>query len=206
MSRCYAAMTFSPSDPNAQDRFTALSQRVGSRARGARTGSRRSPTSRPSSPSRRPRWRTRRSASSSASAMLEDLLQGIEQAPQEEVAAQMLALQTRLQASLQTTAMLYQTEHRAIICQASESSAKTARRSRASLREGSGAAEQAGGELAVDVDQRRRASRAAARSSATSSGSSRTRRDWRRSGGSRSGSGLSWRVTEVRKIDQSLRL
>ena len=26
----YAAMTFSPSDPNAQDRFTAMSQRVGS--------------------------------------------------------------------------------------------------------------------------------------------------------------------------------
>ena len=44
--------------------------------------------------------------------MLETMLQGIEQAPQEEVAAQILMLQTRLQASLQTTAMLYQTEHR----------------------------------------------------------------------------------------------
>ena len=51
----YAAMTFSPSDPNAQDRFTRDEPARRQRARRRRTASRSCRTSRPSSPSRRPR-------------------------------------------------------------------------------------------------------------------------------------------------------
>lgn len=103
----YAAMTFSPTDANAQERFTAMSQRIGSTL--AETNGQQSlqdiqaelSFAQTTMVDAKERQQQRK-------LMLEDLLQGIEQAPQEEVAAQILALQTRLQASLQTTAMLYQ--------------------------------------------------------------------------------------------------
>ena len=103
----YAAMTFSPTDANAQERFTAMSQRIGSAL--AETNGQQSlqdiqaelSFAQTTMVDAKERQQQRK-------LMLEDLLQGIEQAPQEEVAAQILALQTRLQASLQTTAMLYQ--------------------------------------------------------------------------------------------------
>ena len=93
--------------PNAQERFTAMSQRVGSAL--AETNGQQSlqdiqaelAFAQTTMVDAKERQQQRK-------LMLEDLLQGIEQAPQEEVAAQILALQTRLQASLQTTAMLYQ--------------------------------------------------------------------------------------------------
>ena len=103
----YAAMTFSPSDANAQSRFTAVSQRVGSGLAGA-NGQQSLQDIQAEFAFAQTTMTDAKSRQSERKMMLEDLLQGIEQAPQEEVAAQILALQTRLQASLQTTAMLYQ--------------------------------------------------------------------------------------------------
>jgi hypothetical protein len=103
----YAAMTFSPSDTNAQGRFSAMTERVGSGLAG-QNGQQSLQDIQAEFAFAQTTMTDAKSRQSERKMMLEDLLQGIEQAPQEEVAAQILALQTRLQASLQTTAMLYQ--------------------------------------------------------------------------------------------------
>jgi hypothetical protein len=103
----YATMTFSSSDPNAQDRFAAMSQRVGS-ALAIPNGQQKLSDIQAELAFAQTTMVDAKGRQQQRGAMLEDLLQGIELAPQEEVAAQLLALQTRLQASLQTTAMLYQ--------------------------------------------------------------------------------------------------
>jgi hypothetical protein len=103
----YATMTFSSSDPNAQDRFTAMSQRVGS-ALAIPNGQQKISDIEAELAFAQTTMIDAKQRQQQRGSMLEDLLQGIELAPQEEVAAQLLALQTRLQASLQTTAMLYQ--------------------------------------------------------------------------------------------------
>ena len=103
-----AAMTFSPSDPNATARSAALNQRVGTaldvppgiqkiedieaELAGAQT----------SLAAAKDRHRQTKST-------LADMLEQIEGVPTEEVGARILALQTRLQASLQTTSLLFQT-------------------------------------------------------------------------------------------------
>ena len=51
----FAAVTYSPGDPQADASYAALKQRVGDRPRHARPASRRSRTSRPNWPARRPR-------------------------------------------------------------------------------------------------------------------------------------------------------
>lgn len=103
----YTSVTYSASDPNAQARFTALNQRLGSaldvppgvqtvddieaELAGAHT--------------------TIQAASQrhqQTKLTLSSLLSNIEDAPTEETAVQLLALQTQLEASLRTTAMLYQ--------------------------------------------------------------------------------------------------
>jgi hypothetical protein len=103
----YATMTFSSSDPNAQDRFTAMSQRVGA-ALAIPNGQQKIADIEAELAFAQTTMVDAKERQQTRSGMLEDLLQGIELAPQEEVAAQILALQVRLQASLQTTAMLYQ--------------------------------------------------------------------------------------------------
>jgi flagellar hook-associated protein 3 FlgL len=103
----YASMTFSSSDPNAQDRFLAMSQRVGG-ALAVPNGQQKLEDIEAEIAFAQTTMADAKERQQQRGLMLEDLLQGIEQAPQEEVAAQILALQTRLQASLQTTAMLYQ--------------------------------------------------------------------------------------------------
>ena len=103
----YAAMSFSPSDPSAQARFTEMSDRVGSGLAGT-NGQQSLQDIQAELAFAQTTMKDAKERQSERKMMLEDLLQGIEQAPQEEVAAQILALQTRLQASLQTTAMLYQ--------------------------------------------------------------------------------------------------
>ena len=103
----YAAMTFSPSDANAPERFTAMSRRIGS-ALAETNGEQSLQDIQAELSFAQTTMVDAKERQQQRKLMLEDLLQGIEQAPQEEVAAQILALQTRLQASLQTTAMLYQ--------------------------------------------------------------------------------------------------
>jgi flagellar hook-associated protein 3 FlgL len=103
----YASMTFSTSDPNAQDRFQAMSQRVGS-ALAVPNGQQKIADIQAELAFAQTTMKDASERQSQRGMMLEDLLQSIEQAPQEQVAAQILALQVRLQASLQTTAMLYQ--------------------------------------------------------------------------------------------------
>ena len=103
----YAAMTFSPSDADAQDRFEEMSQRVG-RALAETNGEQSLQDIQAELAFAQTTMVDAKERQQQRKLMLEGLLQGIEQAPQEEVAAQILALQTRMQASLQTTAMLYQ--------------------------------------------------------------------------------------------------
>ena len=104
-----AAMTFSPSDPNAAARSAALNQRVGNGARRAVRHPEDRGHRRPSLPARRPRLSAAGDRHQQTKSTLADMLEQIEGVSTEEVAAQILALQTRLQASLQTTALLYQT-------------------------------------------------------------------------------------------------
>ena len=103
-----AAMTFSPTDPDATARSGALHQRIGANLDvppgiqkvddiaadlAAEQNALRAATD---------RHRQTRSS-------LSGMLQQIEGVPTEEVAAQILALQVRLQASLQTTSMMFET-------------------------------------------------------------------------------------------------
>jgi len=103
----YASMTFSTTDPNAQDRFQAMSQRVGS-GLAVPNGQQKIADIQAELSFAQTTMKDATERQSQRGMMLEDLLQGIEEAPKEQVAAQILALQVRLQASLQTTAMLYQ--------------------------------------------------------------------------------------------------
>ena len=102
----FAATSFSASDPNASDRYTALNQRLAAgldsppgqqKIADIQSELTYAQTTMQSASDRQQQRRT----------TLEGLLDGIEGAPPEQVAAQILALQTQLQASLQTTAMLY---------------------------------------------------------------------------------------------------
>jgi len=104
----YAAMTFSPGDPDAKDRFNAVSQRVGSALALPPNGQQKLQDIQAELAFAQTTMVDAAQRQQQRKMTLEDLLQSIEQAPQEEVAAQILALQTRLQASLQTTSMLYQ--------------------------------------------------------------------------------------------------
>jgi flagellar hook-associated protein 3 FlgL len=103
----FAATTFSASDPNASDRFSALNQRLSAALDNPpgqqKIGDIQSDLTyaQTTMKSASDRQQTRQST-------LQGLLEGIESVPQEQVASQLLALQTRMQASLQTTAMLYQ--------------------------------------------------------------------------------------------------
>jgi len=103
----YAVTTFSASAPNDQERFAALSQRVGNGLMD-QNGQQKIQDIQAELAFTQTTMNDARTRQQESQNMLETMLQGIEQAPQEEVAAQILALQTRLQASLQTTAMLYQ--------------------------------------------------------------------------------------------------
>jgi flagellin-like hook-associated protein FlgL len=103
-----AAVTFSPTDPNATGFSNALGQRIATNLDvppGVQTVAEISTElagAQTTIASATERHRQSKVAVS-------NMLQSIEGAPNEEVAAQILALQTRLQASLQTTSMLLQT-------------------------------------------------------------------------------------------------
>ncbi len=104
----FASMTFGPGDPDGQNRFLELNERLGptldfpasvqsiedieTELAGAHTV-----------------IAAGRERHQQNAAMVEGLLDSVEGVTQEEVGAKILALQTRLQASLQTTAMLFRT-------------------------------------------------------------------------------------------------
>ena len=102
----YAATTFSASDPNAADRYTALGQRLGAALDGP-PGQQKIEDIQSELTYAQTTMQSASERQSQRQSTLQGLLEGIEGAPQEQVAAQILTLQTRLQASLQTTAMLY---------------------------------------------------------------------------------------------------
>jgi len=102
----YATATFAAGDPNAKDRFNALSERVGN-ALTAPNGQQKIQDIQAELAFAQTTMKNATQRQQQRRLTLENLLQGIEQAPQDQVAAQILALQTRLQASLQTTATLY---------------------------------------------------------------------------------------------------
>ena len=102
----YASATFSSSDPNAQDRFIALGDRVRN-SLSVPNGQQKIQDIQAELAFAQTTMKDATQRQQQRQLTLENLLQGIEQAPQDQVAAQILALQTRLQASLQTTSMLY---------------------------------------------------------------------------------------------------
>ncbi|SRR6266545_1470782 len=103
-----AAMTFSPSDPDAAARSAALNERVRA-ALDMPPGVQRIEDIEAELAGAQTSMAAAADRHQQAKNTLADMLQQIEGVPNEEVAAQILALQTRLQASLQTTSLLYQT-------------------------------------------------------------------------------------------------
>ena len=102
----FAATTFSASDPNASDRYTAFGQRLAV-ALDNPPGQQKIEDIQSELTYAQTTMQSASDRQQQRQSTLQGLLEGIEGAPQEQVASQILALQTRLQASLQTTAMLY---------------------------------------------------------------------------------------------------
>ena len=103
-----AAMTFSPSDPNATARSAALNQRVGT-ALDVPAGIQKIEDIQAELAGAQTSLAAAKERHRQTKSTLADMLEQIEGVSTEEVAAQILALQTRLQASLQTTSLLFQT-------------------------------------------------------------------------------------------------
>jgi flagellin-like hook-associated protein FlgL len=103
-----AAVTFSPTDPNAAARNNALNQRIGSNL-DVPPGTQKIEDIESDLAGAQATLSAASDRHQQTSAALTDMLQQIENVPTEQVAAQIMALQTRLQASLQTTSLLYQT-------------------------------------------------------------------------------------------------
>jgi flagellin-like hook-associated protein FlgL len=103
-----AAVTFSPTDPNAIERAVALNQRIGQNL-DVPAGTQTIEDIETEIAGAQTALETATDRHRQTKAALSDLLTQIEGVPTEEVAAQILALQTRLQASLQTTSLLYKT-------------------------------------------------------------------------------------------------
>ena len=101
----FAAVSFSASDPNANDNYRALRLGVASALDGGQGQQKVSDISAEiaAAQTSMDAAKTRHQQTSN---MLTDLLQNIEGVSQEQVGAQILSLQTSLQASLQTTALL----------------------------------------------------------------------------------------------------
>ena len=104
----YAVTTFSPSDSNARDRFSAMSERLRGNLATPPAGQQRIEDIQAEIAFAQTTANAATQRQQQRKMMLEDLLGNIELAPPDEVGAKILVLQTRLQASLQTTSMLYQ--------------------------------------------------------------------------------------------------
>jgi len=102
-----AAVTVSPSDPNATDLSAALNQRLSANL--AAPGTQTVTDIQIALAGAQTSISAAKSRHQQTTATLSDFLQQIEGVSNEEVGAQILALQTRMQASMQTTALLFQT-------------------------------------------------------------------------------------------------
>jgi flagellar hook-associated protein 3 FlgL len=102
-----AAVTVSPSDPNATDLSAALNQRLSANL--AAPGTQTIADIQIALASAQSSISAAKSRHQQTTATLSDFLQQIEGVSNEDVGAQILALQTRMQASMQTTALLFQT-------------------------------------------------------------------------------------------------
>jgi flagellar hook-associated protein 3 FlgL len=100
-----AAVTVSPSDPNASDLSAALYQRLNFNTSGGQTIT----DIEADLASAQTSLTAAKTRHQQTTATLSDFLQQISGVSNESVSAQILALQTRMQASMQTTAMLFQT-------------------------------------------------------------------------------------------------
>jgi flagellar hook-associated protein 3 FlgL len=101
----FAAMTFFASDPNGQQRYTALTQRLQANL-SEPTGTQKIADIEAELAGSQAAMAAAEDRHTQTKAALTDLLQAVESAPLEEVGAQVLAVQTSLQASLQTAALL----------------------------------------------------------------------------------------------------
>jgi flagellar hook-associated protein 3 FlgL len=104
----FAAVKFSPTDPNGQAQYAALKQRIGFTLNGGTNQEKVSDIAGQLAGAQ-VALNNANDRHNQTNTTLENLLQGVEGAPTEQVAAQILQLQTNLQATLQTTAMLLQT-------------------------------------------------------------------------------------------------
>jgi flagellar hook-associated protein 3 FlgL len=102
-----AAVTVSPSDPNATDLSAALNQRLSANL--AAPGTQTIADIQIALASAQSSISAAKSRHQQTTATLSDFLQQIEGVSNEDVGAQILALQTRMQASMQTTSLLFQT-------------------------------------------------------------------------------------------------
>jgi flagellin-like hook-associated protein FlgL len=103
-----AAVTFSPTDPNATARSAALNQRVGSNL-DVPAGTQKIEDIEAELAGAQATLSAATDRHQQTSSALSGMLEQIEGVPTEQVAAEIMALQTRLQASLQTTSLLFQT-------------------------------------------------------------------------------------------------
>ena len=103
-----AAVTVSPTDPNAADLSNALNQRLTANLSGS-AGTQSITNIESDLANAQGSMSAATSRHQQTSATLNDFLQQIQGVSNEEVGAQILTLQTRMQASMQTTAMLFQT-------------------------------------------------------------------------------------------------
>jgi len=104
----FAAMSFSPSDPNGQGQYTALTQRLNTALVGTPTQQKVSDLAGELAGAQTA-INNAKDRHDQTGTTLQNLMQSVEGAPQEEVASQILSLQTSLQATLQTTALLLRT-------------------------------------------------------------------------------------------------
>jgi flagellin-like hook-associated protein FlgL len=102
-----AAITISPSDPNASDLSLALNQRLTANLNGS-PGDQKISNIQTDLASAQVTISAAKTRHQQQNAALADYLQQIEGVSNEEVGAQILTLQTRLQASMQVTSMLYE--------------------------------------------------------------------------------------------------
>jgi hypothetical protein len=103
-----AAVTVSPTDPNAADLSNALNQRLTANLSGS-PGTQSITNIESDLANAQISMSAATSRHQQTSATLSDFLQQIQGVSNEDVGAQILTLQTRMQASMQTTAMLFQT-------------------------------------------------------------------------------------------------
>jgi flagellar hook-associated protein 3 FlgL len=103
----FASMTFSATDPDANDAFLAMNRRLSSALDGP-NGTQRIDDIEAELAGAHTTIQAADERHAQTRMTLENMLSGIEDAPKEEVAAQILAMQTNLEAALRTTAILYQ--------------------------------------------------------------------------------------------------